>query len=214
MNQNTESNRDKPFVVALTGGIASGKTLVSEAFAGLGVPIIDTDVIAHDIVEPGQPALLEIRESFGEDVIDDTGRLNRPYLRSLIFSKPNERRKLESILHPKIRQSAMDAVAKVTSDYCVLVIPLLVEKGAYPNVDRVLVVDTSNEVQIKRLMQRDNCSLEQAQLALKSQASREQRLKIADDVLDNSGAPGQVREKVTDLHKKYLQLATRGRAAI
>ena len=201
------------FSVVLTGGIASGKTLVSDTFASLGVPIIDTDVIAHDIVEPGQPALLEIRESFGEDVIDDTGRLNRPYLRSLIFSKPDERKKLESILHPKIRQKVMGAIAKITSDYCILVIPLLAEKGAYPNVDRVLVVDTSNEVQIKRLMQRDNCSLEQAQLALKSQASREQRLKIADDVLENSGTPGQVREKVTDLHKKYLQLATRGRAA-
>jgi dephospho-CoA kinase len=198
-----------PFTIALTGGIASGKTLVSDEFARLGVPVIDTDVIAHQIVEPGQPALLEIESAFGSQIINDNGRLNRQDLRNLIFSDPKERRKLESILHPKIRQEADKAIAKVMSVYCILVIPLLSERGSYPNVDRVLVVDVDLETQVRRLMARDKCSRKHAEQALASQASREQRLNIADDILENSGSIVQTLDEVALQHEKYLRLAAK-----
>ncbi len=196
-----------PYTVALTGGIASGKTLVSDAFASLGVPVIDTDVIAHQIVEPGQAALREIESEFGSDIIDNDGRLKRAALRSVIFSDPDKRKKLESILHPRIRQEVGNALAKVTFDYCILVVPLLAEKGAYPDVNRVLVVDVEPETQLSRLMARDNSSRKQAGQALASQASRQQRLEIADDILDNSGSPEEAKSIVAQLNQKYLQLA-------
>ena len=196
-----------PFTVVLTGGIASGKTLISDKFAKLGVEVIDTDVIAHNLVEPGQPALKEIESVFGPSIIDDSGRLKRRELRSLIFSDPDKRNKLETILHPKIRRTAAEAIAKVTSAYCILVIPLLVERGAYPNINRVLVVDVEPAIQISRLMARDNSSRKQAEQALASQASREQRLRIADDILDNSGTAKQAREQVVMLNLKFLKLA-------
>jgi len=196
---------DHPYTVALTGGIASGKTLVSDEFSRLGVPVIDTDIIAHKIVEPGQPALREIEAAFGASILDGDGRLKRKELRTLIFNDMDERKKLESILHPKIRQEVTKAVAKVRTDYCILVIPLLTESGSYPNVNRVLVVDVDPETQIARLMSRDGSSREQAKQALASQASRTQRLAIADDVLENSGSPAAARRavsKLNDLYKK------------
>lgn len=196
-----------PYTVALTGGIASGKTLVSDEFARLGVPIIDTDVIAHQIVEPDQPALIEIVAGFGPGIIDANGGLKRAELRKIIFSQPDARKKLESILHPRIRQKADEEIAKVEATYCVLVIPLLVEHAAYPNINRVLLVDVDPETQIHRLMARDGSSRVQAEQALASQAKREQRLKIADDVLDNSGTLELVRPEVARLNQKYLQLA-------
>jgi len=197
-----------PYTVALTGGIASGKTLVSDAFKALGVPVIDTDVIAHQVVEPGQPALLEIETAFGSALLDENGSLRRRQLRELIFSDPNARTRLESILHPVIRQEVGAAVARVKYNYCMLVIPLLAERGAYPDVDRVLVVDVSPETQVARLMSRDNSSHQQAENALASQASREQRLAIADDIIENSGSPQLTRLEVARLHQKYLQLAS------
>ena len=208
MSQNPASGDERHvYTVALTGGIASGKTLISDEFIRLGIPVIDTDVIAHHLVEPGQAALTEIENAFGSDIIDNTGQLNRQKLRSLIFSDTQKRKKLETILHPKIRQSAGEAIARITSAYCVLVVPLLAESGAYPNVDRVLVVDVEPETQIRRLMARDHCNRDQAEQALASQASREQRLSIADDILENSGSPHQAHHEVARLHKKYLQLA-------
>ena len=203
MTRNTSPPTNHPFVVALTGGIASGKTLISDEFARLGVPVIDTDVIAHRIVEPGQPALHEIEQEFGAQIIDENGLLRRSELRALIFADSDARAKLESILHPMIRDEVHKAIAGVTSAYCILVIPLLAERGAYPDVDRVLVVDVAPEVQIERLMARDNCSREQAESALKSQANREDRLKIADDVLDNSGSLEQAVSEVARFHEKY-----------
>lgn len=208
LSQNSESEGHRhSYIVALTGGIASGKTLISDEFARLGVPVIDTDVIAHSLVEPGKPALKEIENSFGPKIIDDCGRLKRSELRSLIFSDPEKRNKLEAILHPRIRQKAAEAIAKETAAYCILVIPLLAETEAYPFIDRVLVVDVKPEIQISRLMVRDNCSRNQAKQALASQTSRDQRLRIADDILENSGSLLQARLEVTELHKKYRQLA-------
>lgn len=196
-----------PFTVALAGGIASGKTLISNEFAKLGAPVIDTDVIAHELVKPGQPALKEIENAFGSDIIDSNGQLKRSDLRALIFSNPDARKQLESILHPKIRQEVDKAIAAVTTTYCILVIPLLAERSAYPSVDRVLAVDVEPETQISRLMTRDNCTRKQALQALAAQASRVQRLKIADDALDNSGSLLRARDEVALLHKKYMQLA-------
>jgi dephospho-CoA kinase len=203
----SSESKHHPYTVALTGGIASGKTMISDEFAKLGVPVIDTDIIAHKLVEPGQPALKEIEDVFGSTVIDDTGQLKRSKLRSLIFTDPGKREKLESILHPKIRMEAAKAVADVDSDYCILVTPLLVERGTYPNVDRVLVIDVEIETQISRLTARDNSSRIQAEQALAAQASRKQRLSIADDVLENSGSLQQARHKVAQLHLKYLQIS-------
>lgn len=203
----TKPKANKPYAVALTGGIASGKTLISDEFTRLGVPVIDTDVIAHKLVEPGQVALKEIKSVFGSNIVDGSGQLKRPDLRALIFSDPDKREKLEAILHPKIRLEAGAAIAKVTSAYCILVIPLLAERGAYPNVDRVLVVDVEPEIQISRLMARDKSSRKQAEQALASQAGREQRLSIADDILENAGSKQQARKEVERLHQKYLQLA-------
>lgn len=203
----SEGSADHPYTVALTGGIASGKTLVSDEFSNLGVPVIDTDVIAHQIVEPGKPALQEIEAAFGASIIGEDGRLRRRALRALIFSDQDSQRKLESILHPLIRQEVTRAIAKVKTSYCILVIPLLAEHGAYPNVDRVLVVDVDPEVQIERLMSRDNSDRQQAEKALAAQAGREQRLAIADDVLLNSASPEQARLEVARLHGIYTQLA-------
>jgi dephospho-CoA kinase len=202
-----QGSADHPYTVALTGGIASGKTLVSDEFSKLGVPVIDTDVIAHRIVEPGQPALLDIEAVFGPSVIDESGRLRRRAMREIIFSDRNAQRKLESILHPLIRQEVAREIASVETAYCILVIPLLAEHGAYPNVDRILVVDVDPEVQIERLMSRDNSDRHQAEKALASQASRAQRLAIADDVLPNSASPEQARLEVARLHEKYTNLA-------
>ena len=196
-----------PYIVALTGGIASGKTLVSNEFARLGVPVIDTDVIAHAIVEPGQPALQEIKRIFGKQIIDENGSLKRSKLRALIFSDPDARQKLESILHPRIRGEVNRAITELTTDYCILVIPLLVDRADYPNVDLILVVDVEPETQITRLMTRDKCDRKQAIQALKAQASRVQRLKIADDVLENLDSPEAARAKVASLHEKYLNLS-------
>lgn len=208
MSQQPETEiKHRPYTVALTGGIASGKTLISDEFSRLGVPVIDTDLIAHRLVEPGQDALKEIKAAFGSTVIDASGRLERRKLRSLIFSQSDKRKRLESILHPKIRCEVADAIARVTSAYCILVIPLLTESGAYPNVDRVLVVDVASKTQISRLMARDKTSHKQAQQALASQAKREERLSIADDILENSGTKQQARKKVARLHLKYQQLA-------
>lgn len=198
---------DHPYTVALTGGIASGKTLVSDEFTKLGVSVIDTDVIAHQIVEPGQPALVEIVATFGDGILDEDGHLKRKALRVKIFSDLNARIELESILHPKIRQQVTQEIAAAQSAYCIVVIPLLVERGGYPNIDRVLVVDVKPETQITRLMTRDNSTHQQAEQALATQATRTQRLSIADDVLENSGTPESVRLAVSRLNTKYLKIA-------
>lgn len=201
----------EPFIVALTGGIASGKTAVSDRFAALGVPIIDTDLIAHAVVKPGQPALREIVTAFGQDILQPDGTLNRRLLREAIFSDPAARLKLESILHPAIRAQVQQDIAAVEAPYCIVVIPLFTESSAKANsydwVDRVLVVDTTEETQVRRVMQRDDVSREQAQAALAAQASRQSRLELADDVIENNGAAAELDAKVKRLHELYLRLS-------
>lgn len=201
------SSSDQPFTVALTGGIASGKTLVSDEFKKLNVAIIDADIIAHQVVQAGWPALLEIKKAFGPGILGKDGQLRRRKLRELIFTNPTARTKLESILHPIIRDEIKQSILAVKAPYCIVVIPLLVEGGSYPMVNRILVVDVDTKTQISRLMARDDSNRQQAEQALASQANRQQRLAIADDVLENSGGIDEVRAKVAHLHQRYLKMA-------
>jgi dephospho-CoA kinase len=202
-----EPNTAKPFTVGLTGGIASGKTAVSDRFAALGVEVIDTDVIAREIVEPGQPVLMEVVTAFGPEIVDEAGSLRRRKLREIIFSDPEKQDLLEAILHPAIRAEARRRVEAVKAPYCMIVIPLLAESGHFEWLDRILVVDVEEDEQIRRLMQRDGVSEEQARASLAAQATREARLRIADDVIDNSGDVGALDDKVGELHRKYLEAA-------
>ncbi len=199
------------YIVALTGGIASGKTAVSDRFAALGVPVIDTDLIARAVVEPGQHALNEIVAVFGDGMLSPDGTLNRRLLREIIFSDPAAKLKLESILHPAIRAQVQRDIAAVEAPYCVVVIPLFTESSAQANsydwVDRVLVVDTSEETQVQRVMQRDQVSREQAEAALASQTSRQARLALADDVIENNGSITELDAEVERLHRRYIELA-------
>jgi dephospho-CoA kinase len=196
-----------PFRVALTGGIASGKTTVANLFAALGVPVIDTDVIARQVVEPGQSALAEVVAAFGPEVLDADGRIDRRRLRERIFADPAARQRLEAILHPAIRAEMERQSREAGGAYQVLVIPLLTEGRRRDHVDRVLLVDVPEELQVQRLMMRDGVTHEQAQASLNAQASRAERLAMADDVVRNTGCVDDLRERVAALHAQYLALA-------
>jgi dephospho-CoA kinase len=196
--------------IALTGGIASGKSLVADSFAALGVPVIDTDVIARQVVEPGEPALAEVVTAFGPGVLGADGRLDRRRLRELIFADATARRRLEAILHPAIRIEMERQSLAADGPYQVLVIPLLTEGGRRDHVDRVLVVDVPESLQVERLITRDSVSREQALASLGAQATRAARLAFADDVIDNTGSAGDLRAKVAALHEQYLRLASAG----
>lgn len=194
--------------VGLTGGIGSGKTVVSDRFASYGVPIIDTDVLARELVEPKQPALAEIVAEFGLDCLDEVGRLNRAILRERVFIDDVGRQRLEAILHPRIRALARVRVAALNAPYCLLVIPLLAETGMTDLIDRVLVVDVAETEQVRRVMARDGMDEKQAQRILAAQASRSRRLALADDVLENSGDLAELDQRIANLHQYYLRLAT------
>ena len=195
--------------VALTGGIASGKTTVANLFAAHGVPLVDTDLIAREVVEPGQPALAAVVAAFGSDVLDQEGRLDRRRLREIVFGDAAARRRLEAILHPAIRaeMERQSAAAADAGPYQILVIPLLVEGGRRDHVDRVLVVDTPESVQVARLMARDAVTREQAEASLRAQAARTARLDFADDVVTNTGRFEDLRDQVDALHSKYVNFA-------
>jgi dephospho-CoA kinase len=195
--------------VALTGGIASGKSTVADLFAELGVPVIDTDRIAREVVEPGRPALAAVVEAFGPGVLAADGSLDRRHLRERVFADPADRRRLEAILHPAIRAEMERQSQAATGAYQLLVIPLLAEGGRRDHVDRVLLVDAPESAQLERLLRRDGGTREQAEAALRAQASRAQRRAIADDVLENTGEPAALRAQVAALHDRYLGLAHR-----
>ena len=183
--------------------------MVADLFAALGVPVIDTDVIAREVVEPGQPALARVVETFGPEVLTSDGRLDRRCLRELIFADPDARRHLEAILHPAIHAEMERQSGAAGGPYQLLVIPLLTEGRRRDHVDRVLLVDVPEELQIQRLMGRDGVSREQAQASLNAQATRAERLAMADDIMQNTGRPEDLRGAVAGLHAKYLQLAAR-----
>jgi dephospho-CoA kinase len=195
------------FRVGLTGGIASGKSTVADLFAARGVTVLDTDLIARQVVAPGQPALEQIVEAFGSGILGADGRLDRPALRARIFADPAARKRLEAILHPAIRAELDRQSIAAGGLYQVLVIPLLVEGGRIDTVDRVLVVDCPVEMQMERLTARDGETAESAMKIIASQASRETRLAAADDVIVNAGRPEDLSDQVASLDAKYRQLA-------
>ena len=198
------------FVVAITGGIASGKSEVSRHFEHFGIAVADADAFAHALVEPGQPALAEIVAHFGNAVLYADGRLDRATLRRRVFDDDKARRALEDILHPRIRAAMHEACIGAASAYAMAAIPLLAEiggKAAYPWLSRILVVDAPRELQLQRMLRRDGSTIEQAERMLAAQATREARLAIADDVIDNSGPFEDLKPQVAALHQRYLELA-------
>lgn len=195
--------------VGLTGGIASGKSAVAAAFEALGAPVIDTDVLAREVVEPGSPGLAAVIERFGPEVLLPSGTLDRRALRTLIFADPVARRDLEQLLHPRIHARLAERMAAVTCPYVVLAVPLLIEGGGRIPVDRVLVVDCPEEVQMERLLRRDGETPAGAEAILAAQTTRAARLSRADDVIDNSGPLEALPAAVADLHARYLEAAGR-----
>lgn len=197
-------------VIGLTGGIGSGKSEVSRRFAALGVPVIDTDVIARELVEPGCPALDEIVSAFGRETLNADGSLNRRRLRDAVFADDARRLRLEDILHPRIRERVAEITAGLSASYAIVVIPLMLETRYPIPVDRVLVVDTPDALQIGRVMARDRASEEDARAVLAHQAPRARRLAIADDIIVNSGDLDALDPQVEGLHRRYLAASEPG----
>jgi len=193
--------------VGLTGGIASGKSTVSSLFAALGVPVIDTDQIARDVVAPGTPLLAQVIGRFGAELLSDAGELNRRALRARVFADPAQRAALEALLHPAIRAELERRAASAGGSYQILAIPLLVENNLGSSVDRVLLVDCPEELQLRRVQIRDAVTLAQARAVLAAQASRAARLAAADDVIVNDGDLQRLRGQVENLHTHYGTLA-------
>ena len=192
--------------VGLTGGIASGKSTVADLFAGLGIPVIDTDLIAREVVEPGQPALDDIRERFGDAVLAPDGGLDRAALRAVVFASDAARKDLEVMLHPRIGEETRRQSEAAGGPYQLIVVPLLVGSKLLDFVDRVLVVDCDEDTQVARLLARDAESPEQARRILAAQSSRAERLAIADDVIENDGDIAELGRAVTLLDRKYRRL--------
>lgn len=199
----------RAFRVGLTGGIASGKSTVASLFAALGVPIIDADVISREVTAPRTPLLARLIERFGERYRRDDGSLDRRALRDLVFADERARADLESLTHPAIFAAVEERAARAGGPYQLLVIPLLVEKGRSSLVDRVLVVDCDEALQIRRLQARDGATVEQASAILAAQAPRAARLQAADDVIVNDGDLHSLREQVERCHERYLGLSSR-----
>lgn len=193
--------------IGLTGGIGSGKTTVANLFAARGAPVIDTDVIARELVEPGQPALAEIAARFGADLLDANGRLDRARLRERVFADTGKRQELEAILHPRIQTAMEHRAAQTDAPYVLLVIPLLFEAGWQDRVDRVLLVDVPENLQRARVAARDRLEPAQIDAILAAQAGREQRRAGADDIIDNSGDAAALEPQVDVLHQRYMGLA-------
>lgn len=194
-------------VVGLTGGIGSGKTTVANYFSALGVPLIDADMIARELVAPGSPLLNAIVDCFGPDLLTPGGEMDRHRLRHRVFTDAGERRRLEAILHPPIRAEIARRIRQLAAPYCVVSIPLMVETGQTDLVDRVLVVDCPPELQRNRIAQRDNWPEEDIEGVLRAQAPRAQRLQAADDILVNDGDLDSLRAAVSLLHRRYLELS-------
>ncbi len=193
-------------IIGLTGGICSGKSTVADLFKAKGIAIIDTDQIAHEIVVPGQPALEKIAEHFGKEVLANTGELDRKKLRDIIFNDIAQKRWLEELLHPLIINEAKSKIHSIKSPYYIISIPLLIETGPYDFINRILVVDVPEEIQIRRAMVRDHSTKSQVRAIIKSQASRAQRLAQADDVILNVQELTELSKKVDALHSKYMQI--------
>lgn len=207
MGDSASITADGIFRVALTGGIASGKTTVADMFGNLGATLIDTDVVARQVVAPGTDGLRAIVKCFGDEVLDADGSLDRPRMRRLVFADEGKRRQLEAITHPLIRRETERQMQASNGVYQIVVVPLLVESPLKDRVDRILVVDCAESVQYERLLARDAESERQARRIIAAQADRAERLAIADDVVLNDADLEQTRHQVIDLHQRYLRLA-------
>lgn len=195
-------------VIALTGGVASGKSAVSRRFEALGIAVHDADVAAREVIEPGTPGLAAVVTAFGPEVLDDAGRLDRPEMRRRAFADPPTRVMLEAIIHPLVRAWLHQRALADRGTYCLLAIPLLAENiEHYRWVDRILLVDVPASMQMQRLLARDGIDDALARRMIEQQATRAERLAIADDVIENSGDEAGLDEVVTDLHRRYLALA-------
>lgn len=203
------THRQRPLIVAVTGGIASGKSELTRRFEALGVPVIDADIVSRELVRPGQPALAEIVAQFGP-VLTPAGELDRAALRARVFADPAQRQALEQILHPRVRSAMREQALSSDEQYVLLAVPLLVESGQYQWVDRILLVDAPPEVQIVRVMQRDGVDRLAAARILAAQASRTSRLALADDVVVNDAGLDQLDHVVGRLDTLYRRLATAG----
>ncbi|AMP01781.1 dephospho-CoA kinase [Collimonas arenae] len=196
------------FSVGLTGGIGSGKTTVADMFAKLGASVIDTDAIAHQLSAAGGIAITPIIAEFGADFIDASGAMDRARMRALVFSDSDARHRLESILHPLIRTETARAAEQAEGPYLIFVVPLLIESGNWKRrVERILAVDCDEQVQVQRVMQRNAMSESQVRAIMATQASRQQRLQAADDVIVNDGDPAALLPQVAQLHTRYLSFA-------
>jgi dephospho-CoA kinase len=196
-------------LIGLTGGIGTGKSTVCKLFAERGVAVIDADAVAKELVALDQPALQAIVQEFGKGIIDAKGRLRRDRLRSIVFSDPERRKRLEKLLHPLILEEMLSRANRAGGPYCILCIPLLVETDQSSAVDRVLVVDAPQALQIQRVMERDHLTIDEIKAIMHAQASREDRLEAADDVIMNASDMTKLAEQVNALHQKYLALPTR-----
>lgn len=197
------------YIVAVTGGIGSGKTTIANRFAALGIEVVDADVVARQVVEPGTPALAAIAEHFGTAVLESDGSLNRRLLRERVFAHPQEKAWLNALLHPRIREEMLRQCAAVQSPYCLLVVPLLVENNLTGLAQRVLVVDVDEATQIERTCRRDQVTPEQARAILAAQATRSERLSRADDVIDNTKQDDSaLQAEILRLHAAYMRFAT------
>ncbi|MEQ3692284.1 MAG: dephospho-CoA kinase [Thalassolituus sp.] len=201
----TDSHR---LIIGLTGGIGSGKTAASDYFAGQGITVVDADIVAREVVEPGEPTWLAIKARYGADVTQEDQSLNRAWLRQKVFAEPDERKWLEGQTHPRIRDRLIQQLRDATSPYTILVSPLLFESGQNALVKRTLVIDVPVDTQVKRACSRDINDEEQIRRIIAAQISREDRCSRADDVADNSGTLVQLHAQLEKLHHTYLTMAT------
>ncbi len=204
----TQTDLSQPLRIGLTGGIGSGKTTISNLFAELGISIIDADVIAHEIIQPDRQAHTEILDLFGSNILLENREIDRKKLRQLVFNDQKKLDQLEKITHPRIISYMCEQVAQTTSPYCILSIPLLLEKGLENDVDRVLIVDIPADIQNKRVANRDNISQKEVENIMKHQITREKRLLSADDIIQNEGNISELQSQVQNLHLKYLALSS------
>ncbi|NOH80265.1 dephospho-CoA kinase [Vibrio sp. RE86] len=199
-------------VIGLTGGIASGKTTVANLFQQeFGIEVVDADIVAREVVEPGTDGINAITNRFGEQILDDLGNLNRSKLRDIIFSQPEQKEWLNNLLHPMIRREMLKQLDDVQSAYALLVIPLMVENDLQSLADKVLVVDVDKETQLQRTVARDKVNQSQVEAILASQATREQRLAIADYVIKNNAINEKLLPQITELHQKFLEICSANR---
>ena len=194
--------------IGLSGGIASGKTIVSDEFSSLGVDIIDTDIIAKKLIFPGSETLNEIVSVFGENVLQDDGNLNRKLMRQIIFSEKDKKITLEKIMHPKIQNEVKLKIQSASGRYQIIVVPLLLQSPILDFIHRVLIIDCDEKIQINRLIKRDNITEELAKKMIENQSKREERLAIADDIILNEGRIEEIKHEVKKLNDFYIKISS------